>query len=75
VANHPAPHAHSSTQAVITPVESQRDSATKPRVASRELPWVNCATRPQPQRGCARRALCQAATPLGLTFPGPIFPG
>jgi hypothetical protein len=28
VANHPAPHAHSSTQAVITPVESQRDSAT-----------------------------------------------
>jgi hypothetical protein len=30
VPNRPAPHAHSSTQAVITPFESQRDSVSKP---------------------------------------------
>jgi hypothetical protein len=40
MANRPAPHAHPSTQAVITPVESQRDSATKPRVARGSQPWA-----------------------------------
>src|SRR5712664_1272241 len=32
--------------------ESQRDSATKPRVARDELPWVKVAGVSQPQRGC-----------------------
>jgi len=33
--------------------ESQRDSGSKPRVASRELPWEKAPERGQPQRGCA----------------------
>jgi len=34
--------------------ESQRDSATKPRVARNELPWETSGVRPsQPRRGCA----------------------
>src|SRR5438445_714497 len=32
--------------------ESQRDSGTKPRVASCELPWENGPQSSQPQRGC-----------------------
>src|SRR5258707_12239031 len=32
--------------------ESQRDSATKPRVARNELPWVTAINNTQPQRGC-----------------------
>jgi len=37
--------------------QSQRDCATKPRVARNELPWVNAQRSHQPQRGCgtARR--------------------
>src|SRR5437667_8731967 len=37
--------------------ESQRDSATKPRVARDELPWVKVAGVSQPQRGCGLVAL------------------
>src|SRR5258705_3419216 len=33
-------------------VESQRDSAMKPRVARNELPWVQFNNDSQPQRGC-----------------------
>lgn len=33
-------------------MESQRDFGAKPRVASRELPWGNEPSIPQPQRGC-----------------------
>src|SRR5258708_26594946 len=46
---------------LITPVsgeklhESRRDSATKPRVARNELPWVHRGTTGQRQRGCVRR--------------------
>ena len=32
--------------------ESQRDSGSKPRVASSELPWEKAPERGQPQRGC-----------------------
>jgi len=32
--------------------EFQRDSASKPKVARNELPWVTVAHEPQPQRGC-----------------------
>src|SRR5216683_319640 len=32
--------------------QSQRDCASKPRVARNELPWVNVQRRTQPQRGC-----------------------
>ena len=52
--------------------ESQRDSVSKPRVASRELPWVTIVRRPQPQRGCDHRTSPEAATPLGLTATGPF---
>src|SRR5439155_23442928 len=35
-------------------LESQRDSASKPRVARHELPWgKTCCLNAQPQRGCA----------------------
>src|SRR5882724_1046546 len=49
--------------------ESQRDSATKPRVARDELPWVKVAGASQPQRGCGRVALplLRAATLSGLS--------
>src|SRR5258708_6981173 len=33
--------------------QSQRDCASKPRVARNELPWVNVHPSCQPQRGCA----------------------
>src|SRR5260370_6114057 len=36
-------------------LESRRDSATKPRVARNELPWVLRVGTRQPQRGCVRR--------------------
>src|SRR3989454_369532 len=36
--------------------ESRRDSATKPRVARNELPWVSCLGTSQPQRGCGLMA-------------------
>ena len=49
-----------------TRAESRRDSVSKPRVASRELPWVNIVRRPLPRRGCDHRASPEAATPLGL---------
>ena len=55
--------------------ESQRDSVSKPRVASRELPWVNIVRRPLPQRGCDHRASPEAATPLGLTANEPSSQG
>jgi hypothetical protein len=42
------------------PGESQRDSASKPRVASNELPWVNVVK------------LC--STPKGLCLPFPFLP-
>ena len=38
------------------PLESQRDSGSKPRVARNELPWVNGKQIPQPQRGCDPKA-------------------
>src|SRR6266446_10204527 len=34
--------------------ESRRDSATKPRVARNELPWVHRVRTSQPHRGCVR---------------------
>ena len=54
---------------MIARAESQGDSVSKPRVARNELPWVNHAARPQPQRGCVHCAWSQATTPLGLTLP------
>src|SRR6266704_5874987 len=47
--------------------ESQRDSATKPRVARDELPWVKVAGVSQPQRGCGLVAL---PLPLATTLSG-----
>src|ERR1039458_7236355 len=64
VANRPASHVHSAARNMNSFSESQRDSGSKPRVASRELPWVNCAARPKPQRGCVCRPPQMAATPL-----------
>jgi len=60
---------------LISTVESQRDSDSKPRVARHELPGVHSATRPQPQRGCAHRASPEAATPLGLAVTRPFSQG
>jgi hypothetical protein len=48
------------------PAQSRRDCVLQPRVASRELPWVNWASRLQPQRGCGFKRGPEAATPLGL---------
>ena len=42
--------------------QSQRDCASKPRVASNELPWVNVPRRVQPQRGCGTLR-CLSASP------------
>src|SRR5260221_7962502 len=52
----------------VPALESQRDSATKPRVARDELPWVKVAGVSQPQRGCGLVALPMpwAATLSGL---------
>src|SRR5678815_2986379 len=49
-------------------LESQRDSATKPRVARNELPWVSKRrAKQQPQRGCdSRCTFTKAETPLGF---------
>ena len=46
--------------------QSQRDSVSKPRIGSSELPWVNWTRRRQPQRGCGLQSSLEAATPLGL---------
>ena len=43
--------------------QSQRDCASKPRVARNELPWVNVQRRTQPQRGCGTAP----SQPLGWT--------
>src|SRR6266511_527877 len=44
--------------------KSQRDFALQPKVARHELPWVNRATNPKPQRGCANRPdLCRNLYP------------
>jgi hypothetical protein len=53
----------------------RRDCVLQPRVASRELPWVDGARRRQPQRGCGlARRLLNATTPLGLITGGSHFP-
>ena len=46
--------------------QSQRDCVLQPRVATKELPWVNCIKSPQPQRGCGTVDHGAATTPLGL---------
>ena len=48
-----------------SPVESQRDSATKPRVARRALPWETASQTHNPN-GVAPRTWTRDATPLGL---------
>ena len=48
-------------------LESQRDSATKPRVARNEATLGKRRTKQQPQRGCDPRCtLSKAETPLGF---------
>src|SRR5437870_535945 len=59
-------------------MESQRDSASKPRVPRNELPWVISARAPQLRRSCAvqpkdemcgiERAANSGTTPLGLAM-------
>ena len=47
--------------------ESQRDSASKPRVARNELPWESVVRMlPTPTGLCPRSSQRQATTPLGL---------
>ena len=51
VANRPAPHDHRAGCRLTSPVESQRDSVSMPRVASRELPWEKRGVSANPN-GC-----------------------
>src|SRR6266446_105694 len=50
------------------PRESQRDSATKPRVARNELPWVNEINRSNPERVVAQHSMAidKVATERGI---------
>jgi hypothetical protein len=45
-----------SPQVLYSLPQSRRDCVLQPRVASSELPWVNCVGRCQPQRGCGLRS-------------------
>ena len=54
--------------------ESQRDSASKPRVGAQRLPWEEDRPNAQPQRGCGTTATPSAATPLGLRPTSCRFP-
>ena len=52
---------------LVGPGESQRDSASKPRVARHELPWVRRGARfPTPTGLCPCSSRPEATTPLGL---------
>ena len=46
--------------------QSRRDCVLQPRVASSELPWVNCVGRCQPQRGCGLRSPLNRRNPVGV---------
>ena len=70
-----SPQVEHSPQILYSFPQSRRDCVLQPRVASSELPWVNCVGRFQPQRGCDYRASAQAATPLGLTVTRTVSPG
>jgi len=50
----------------------QRDSGMKPRVANRELPWVKCPQKSQPQRGCGQCLFCGTLTPLNGSSRNPV---
>jgi len=53
----------------LTFYESQRDSATKPRVARNELPWVQCAKNNNPNGIAATRLVFSGdETPLGFSL-------
>ena len=75
VANRPAPHDHRAGCRLTSPVESQRDSVSMPRVASRELPWVNRVLGGNPNGVAATCGGTEAATPLGLTVAGRFSQG
>src|SRR5678815_2669170 len=57
-------------------LESQRDSATKPRVARNELPWGNGPKDKNPNGVSALMNVHRGvATPLGLWFCAPLTQG
>ena len=54
--------------------QSRRDCVLQPRVASSELPWVNCVGRCQPQRGCGLRSPLNRHNPVGVDRARVPFP-
>src|SRR6187401_3551507 len=52
---------------------SQRDCATKPRVARHELPWVSPVKGSQPQRGCGNLRPTRH-NPFGVVLNSPRIP-
>jgi hypothetical protein len=55
-----------SPQVLCSLPQSRRDCVLQPRVASNELPWVNCPRRRQPQRGCGLRSPVNRRNPVGV---------
>ena len=55
-------------------LQSRRDCVLQPRVASSELPWVNCVGRCQPQRGCGLRSPLSRRNPVGVDRARVPFP-
>ena len=61
-----SPEAVHSPQVLCSLPQSRRDCVLQPRVASSELPWVNCVGRCQPQRGCGLRCPLNRRNPVGV---------
>jgi hypothetical protein len=63
-----------SSQVLYSLPQSRRDCVLQPRVASSELPWVNCVGRCQPQRGCGLRSRFNCRNPVGVDRTRAPFP-
>ena len=69
-----SPEAVHSPQVPYSLPQSRRDCVLQPRVASSELPWVNCGGKCQPQRGCGLRFSLNRRNPVGVDRARVPFP-